>query len=37
MYKNHEGYPIDPKRYELSKQRLEEHRAQLTLHDFGII
>ena len=31
------GFEIDPKRYKLSKQRLEEHRAQLTLHDFGII
>ena len=31
------GFEIDPKRYELSKQRLEEHRAQLTFHDFGII
>ncbi|MFR9027643.1 MAG: DNA methyltransferase, partial [Clostridium sp.] len=31
------GFEIDPKRYELSKQRLEEHRAQLTLHGLGMV
>ena len=31
------GFEIDSKRYELSKQRLEEHRAQLTLHGLGMI
>lgn len=29
------GFEIDPKRYDLSKQRLEEYRAQLTLYDLG--
>jgi len=30
------GFEIDPNRYKLSKQRLEVHRAQLTLNYFGI-
>ncbi|MGI5947752.1 MAG: DNA methyltransferase [Lachnospiraceae bacterium] len=30
------GYEIDPERYHAARQRLEEHRAQLTLKEWGI-
>lgn len=30
------GYEIDPARYHAARQRLEEHRAQLTLREWGI-
>lgn len=30
------GYEIDPARYRAARQRLEEHRAQLTLREWGI-
>ncbi len=30
------GYEIDPARYHAARQRLEEHRARLTLREWGI-